>query len=132
MAIRAIACPSIATIEKYLGLDRAKAKEVRELMTGEKSPNSYESVKKWCAQCYNEPSYDEKVMCALNEVLEGFGVEVIDTENARKPIYVNSFYRYFTHEYINMGDTYTPTIIRNCDSGRFMVGTWGDIAEKFI
>jgi len=128
--IRAIPQPSIKTIETRLSLPRSKAREIRQLMTGERSPNSYESVAKWVAQCYNEPRDDEKVMCALNEVLEGYGVEVIDTENSDKPYYVDSFYRYFLYEYINMGDTYDMTIVRNCETGRFYITTWGDIVER--
>jgi hypothetical protein len=32
--------------------------------------------------------------------------------------------------YVNMGDTYDTTLLYDHKTGRFSVGSWGDIVEK--
>lgn len=48
-----------------------------------------------------------------NRVLEGFGLE-----------------RVRHVEYVNTGDTYSPTVLLDTKTNRFSVGTWGDVEEQ--
>jgi hypothetical protein len=58
-------------------------------------------------------------MTALNEILDGFGDEAITDRNGI-PV----------AEYVNMGDTYTTTLVRKIDTGTIMITSFGDYAER--
>lgn len=109
--------PSTKTLTQVAG---DKAQELRELLEKKRKTRDYQSVKTWVSQSYHEPRYSERLMCAINEIVGGYGVEAITKRGQVYP----------TYEYINMGDTYTTTILRDCRTGRVFVGTWGDIVER--
>lgn len=69
--------------------------------------------------CYKGGS--ERVMCALNEILNGHGIESLVPTDSDRPSY----------DYVNMGDTYNVTILMR-DDGKFIVTCWGDIVEKHM
>lgn len=98
-----------------------KGFEIRQLIDGKKSTRSYESVRKWLEQCHNEPTLTERRMCALNEILEGHGVEAIF--HGSDPMHPDAVY-------VNMGETYAATILYDYRSGTFKVTSWGDWVEK--
>ncbi len=109
----------IAEVAGFFNIDAGIAKQIVALIDGAIDPDNYKSVQDWSRQCYNEPSKHEKVFCAVNELLEGFGVEAIwSTDSELHPV----------AEYVNMGDTYFPTICY-CD-GEFMLSDWGSLVEK--
>ncbi len=57
-----------------------------------------------------------------NRLLEGFGVEEFCIpENFLSPDMVV--------RYVNMGDTYDTTLLKV--NGRYRIGCWGDIAERY-
>jgi hypothetical protein len=58
-------------------------------------------------------------MAALNELLEGHGVECVRENIDDSP----------AADYVNMGDTYNTTIIFCHVRERFIVGCWGDYVE---
>lgn len=96
--------------------------------------DTFESVQKWVRQCYNEPSLEERQMCALNEVLDGYGVEGLrageDERYRGNDMWVDDhFWQGVRLEYVNMGDTYTPTIGYDIAKDRFVVTSWGDWYE---
>lgn len=96
--------------------------------------DTFESVQRWVRQCYNEPSLVERQMCALNEVLDGHGVEALRVGNGEEmqgdPYIPNRhFWQDVRFEYVNMGDTYTPTIGYDVAKERFVVSSWGDWYE---
>ena len=109
--------PSIKTLETAT-MDKSKAKELRELLKGERKTRDYKSVQQLESQCFNSPDHVYRLMTACNEIMEGFGLEVVSKDG-------NAVY-----EYVNLGDTYTTTLIRHIPSGRYIVGSWGDIVEK--
>lgn len=75
----------------------------------------------WVAKCYHRPSRHALRMEMINEELEGFGVEAIFAEHdALSP----------DAEYINMGDTYSTTVLWDDIEGKFLVTTWGDWLEE--
>jgi hypothetical protein len=90
-----------------LGIDFKTANTVVGLIDSEVNPDEFESVQKWMRQCYNRPSRTERIMVALNEVLGGLGVETID-ERAQPT--AQGYYEIIA-EYVNMGETYTPTVV---------------------
>ena len=110
--------PSVKTLALVAG-DRAK--EVRELLEQKRKTADYQSVREWEKRCYIRPRYGERLMCAINEILGGFGVELLTRDGELTPEY----------EYINTGDAYTLTIVRDCTTGRLLVTTWGDIVERW-
>lgn len=90
------------------------------LFTGERSPDTFPSVAAWTGQCYHTPTYHERFACAINEALGGYGVEAIFRDGASWP----------DVEYINLGDTYTPTLVYLASTRKWRVACWGDIVEQ--
>lgn len=64
--------------------------------------------------------HDERVMRALDKVLDCHGVEALIPDGCMAPIGV----------YLNTGDTYSPTVFLNED-GEFSLTTWGDVLEAW-
>jgi hypothetical protein len=64
--------------------------------------------------CDHHPTYDHMLMTAINEILEGHGIETVRPRYDKRASY----------EYINMGDTYNATILLRSD-GRLIVARWG-------
>jgi hypothetical protein len=58
----------------------------------------------------------------VNRILEGFGIEYI--RSARDDVY-DAHGAYF----VNMGDTYDPTILLDLDRNRVWATSWGDWVE---
>lgn len=113
--------PSVKRLIRYLGITKDIAEQIRDLIHGHKSPKDYDSVKDWTRQCYNMPSHPELVMCAINELIAGYGTEGISSESfsCYKPVI----------EYVNMGDTYTSTIYYSYDTENYYLGSYGDWVE---
>ena len=105
--------PSIKTLSTIT--DKAKQAKALLIMSRtelEQTPVGAARV----AECLHPPkTWDIRLTC-LNALLEGHGLECFQTKNGSWV------------EYINMGDTYMPTIVRV--NGHYRVTSWGDIAEK--
>ena len=84
-----------------------------------------DSVSKWINQCYNKPNDIEIKMDALNELLEGHGVESIRMEE----VYLDSYWSNTIGLYVNMGDTYNTTIVYSIIDDSFLLTSWGDYYE---
>lgn len=59
-------------------------------------------------------------MVALNEILDGYGVEVISEDTSNLEVHA---------EYINLGDTYTTTLLYDYTRQKWFVTSWGDWVE---
>ena len=69
--------------------------------------------------CYHRPSLQSVKLEAINELIDGHGVEYIPAgPNRRSPAI----------EYVNVGETYLDTIMWT--RGRYVVGCCGDIVER--
>ena len=69
--------------------------------------------------CYYRPALQAVKLEAINELMDGCGVEYIPAgRNKRSP----------SIEYVNLGETYLDTVLWT--RGRYVVGSWGDIVEK--
>jgi hypothetical protein len=117
------------TVEKvrgHLKIALAKARAVVRLVNGELSPDRFPSVIAWERQCYNRPRLSERVMCALNELLDGFGVEIVEDE----VVWVDSYYGYIVASYVNKGDSYENTILLDHIRNKYVLTCWGDWVEN--
>lgn len=63
-----------------------------------------------------------QAMQDLNELLGGLGVEPIRDPRDSDDVIA---------EYINTGDTYSGTILRDIETGEFLLTTWGDWCEEW-
>ena len=106
------------SIKSFLSANFTKEQAIacRDIIKGKKDPEDYESVQKWVSQCFNRPSDHELRREALNEILEGYGVEPIEKNG------------YLVASYINMGDTYNATLLHS--KGNWRITTWGDFVER--
>jgi len=107
--------PSIKTLN-IVAQDRAR--ELRELLEKKRKTREYASVQELIKQSYREPFYYDRLMCAANEICNTCGVESFRAKNGD----------YW--EYLNAGDTYTPTLLLNRRTGRLIVSSWGDVVER--
>ena len=109
--------PSLKRLEEAFP---GKGEELRKLLKKETKTRSYKSVQELEKACYNPPSYDYRLMTAINEIVEGFGVEYLYKPGGGEAV----------ADYINMGDTYNTTIIRKVDTGTIIITTMGDFVES--
>ncbi len=98
--------------------------KVNDLIAGFIDPKEFSNVTDWISQCHNEPRDNELIMCAINQVLEGYGIESIRTSKWK-----NGYWCDILCSYVNMGDSYTPTVIHHRKHG-FMVISIGDLTKK--
>ena len=103
-----------------------RAEEIIGLVKGSRDPEDYISVESWVRQCYNKPSREEMVMCAFNEILEGYGIEAIRDEN----VWIDGFHMDIVAVYVNMGDSYTTTILLDHEENEYVVTSYGDWVES--
>lgn len=97
---------------------------IRRLCAGRLDPEVFGSVRSWIRQCFHRPSDTELIMVACNEILEGFGVECLRGE------WLDDFHHDIQASYVNMGDCYLTTVIRDHMRERWLMTTIGDLVEK--
>lgn len=97
---------------------------VNYLLNGVLDPETFKSVQMWVAQCFNKPNSDELKLAAINEALGGYGVEAVRTSKWK-----NGRLCDILCSYVNLGDSYIPTVIHHRKHG-FMVASIGDVIEK--
>ena len=107
-------------VAERLQITEEKAAEVIALMEGSADPETYRSVQRWVGQCYHKPSHSEMVMCALDEILETYGVEALRREGRCDPYYGDCI-----ASYCNNGHTYATTIIRDHYRERYSITSVG-------
>ena len=112
----------INRIAELLIISTEQANQVRQIIKGRLDPLSFKSVQSWVSQCFNMPSKLELKLCAINEVIEGFGVEYIESVD-------DSFTDKQGVDFINLGDTYKCTVVFNHATNKFSYTSWGDIVE---
>jgi len=95
------------------------------LVDGENNdPLVFPKTEKLIRGCFNSLCPEELMMEQYNEILEGFGVEAIRGD------YVDDYHMDIVATYVNMGDLYVPTIIRDNVRKEFLIMSWGDFVEK--
>jgi hypothetical protein len=94
------------------------------ILNGTFDPRTFSMVREWLDACFYNPCSDELNMEAINQVLEGYGIESVHTSKWK-----NGFWCNVLCTYVNMGDSYIPTFFHHRKHG-FMVASIGDVIEK--
>ena len=100
--------PSIKIISGFFGITRGQAQLIRSVMDSATNNKAIDSA-----------------MGSLNTLLEGYGVEAF-----RGEWWTNVFWLDINLLYVNMGDTYTGTILYDPQAERFILSSWGDFVER--
>jgi hypothetical protein len=118
-------------ISELLNIDIDKVNTIKKVINSNSIDylQTFSGVAAWVRQCYNLPSLNELRMCAINDIINGYGIESI---NVDPEVYESHYYGNSIAEYINMGDTYTMTIIRDHRNGKIFIQSWGDFYENLI
>jgi hypothetical protein len=70
------------------------------------------------------PKMIDVALDGINDVLQGYGVEGIPDAGW------HNYYCSTGLLYVNMGDTYTPTVIYDTRKSRWIIGSLGDLVER--
>lgn len=105
-------------------ISKDKLSQVRKLIKGQVDLESFDSVKRRIAECYHRPDDTDLTLTAINEVLEGYGVEAI------RGSWEGGYYGDVAAVYVNMGDTYDQTVVYDTRKGEYKVTSWGDWVES--
>jgi hypothetical protein len=97
---------------------------VNYILNGTIETRTFSTVREWIDACFYDPCSDELKMQAINEVLEGYGIESVRTTKWK-----NGYWGDILCSYVNMGDSYIPTVIHHRKHG-FMVAPIGDVIMK--
>ena len=87
------------------------------------SKKDLQEIRKICGFGYRKDSRAEECMQELNRLIGGYGVQNIRGD------YVNGFWQDTVMLYVNMGDTYSTTVVFDTQRRRFYVTSYGDYVE---
>lgn len=78
---------------------------------------------------YNKMRVDKRdvdgIMEKFDRMLDGYGIEAV-----RGHDYQDSYWGDILFLYVNMGDTYTKTVVYDTQMKRFVFSSWGDYYEE--
>lgn len=116
--------PSVKTI-MTCGVDRGTATLIKTVFTMKRGALNeiFEVARARTAECYNPPGITDLRLTVIDSLLGTYGTEGIEV------IARNGDFKGWL-EYCNAGDTYNTTVLYY--EGRFSVGCWGDIVERFM
>ena len=80
-------------------------------------PTTAKDIRTLLAAWDGTPQDVERILDALNDLLEGHGVEVIYSNN-----FVSRYWQQTGLVYVNTGDLYNPTVYFDTEKDRFYVG----------
>ena len=84
------------------------------LVSGNIDAENYENVDRWLRQTYHRPSESASIMTAIDELLDGHGIESFEIGDT-------------VVSYVNMGDTYIMTVLFD---GDYHISSWGDYVTE--
>jgi hypothetical protein len=99
------------------------------LAKGLDDPRQHPAVVAWAEKCYHDPrenpqAYGECLLTALDAVLGGYGYEPI------RGRYVDRYHQDIQASCVNMGDTYTTTVLLDHETDRLVITSCGDWYER--
>ena len=106
--------PSVRTLRAVFG---DNAKQARAILKMTRKELESLSTPQALVMTYHPPRTSQLRLCLLDELAGTHGVEAFEVKGGT------------WCEYLNAGDTYTPTLI--LFRGAYRVACWGDIAERF-
>jgi hypothetical protein len=118
---------SIKRIAKELSIDTDKARILRAIVRGDMDRvailEAVPAAEQRERECYNTPPLNDLKMYAVNSLMDGYGVESIEKPDS------SGCGRYDDYiDFINMGDTYSATVLR--DGNKWWIGCMGDTVER--
>jgi len=114
-------------LERAWGIDRTTTLKIKEVIKDQGIKlDQFKSVQHLRKQCYNPPDRITEQMEALNELIDGFGIESIRIED----YWHSNYWQDVIGVYVNLGDTYILTIIYNVIDEQFEFTSWGDYYES--
>jgi hypothetical protein len=75
----------------------------------------------------DDPEQVDDVMDAVNEAVDGHGVESINGTDYQ----VDKYWMDTILLYVNLGDTYDTTLLYDTENNEFSIGSYGDFVEKW-
>jgi hypothetical protein len=75
------------------------------------------------AECFHPPKTYDIRLRVLDSVAETYGVAYIAHKD-------DSMHEALGYDYLNTGDSYHLTIVRSCQTGRYLVRSVGDLVER--
>lgn len=107
-------------LAEWLGLSMPDAKKLRKQMdlVGTEAFDRYGLRKRYEVQV-------DDVLELASKLAGAHGVEAI-----RGDYFVDNYYHDIVALYVNMGDTYNPTLLYATDEDRWVLTTWGDWVER--
>jgi len=111
----------IRRISEALQISEGKARMVKALIAGKEKPQHFQAVKDLCRNSYQDLTEIELIQEAINEIIDGFGTDIIRGE------FVNDFYQDMSILYVNLGIPNHETVCFDTREEKFFLGTWEDI-----
>lgn len=111
--------PSVKTLENAFP---GHGRELRRLLDDDRAVRAHPAAVARRRECLHPPSLLDQRFHALNAAAETCGVEYIAHRD-------DGMREIFGLEYLNAGDTYTPTLIFDHARQTWRVASWGDIIE---
>ena len=96
------------------------ADKVLGIVRGQVEPTEVAQTQAWVASCDSAPSRLAQKMHAIDILIGGSGCEAIFEAGEKWP----------DMEYVNMGETYAPTIVLDYTEHKFSVTSWGAWIER--
>jgi hypothetical protein len=115
-------------IVEALNISTLQAKQIKDIIADKLDPLTFKSVQSWVNKCYNMPRGNELKIEAINEIIQGFGTEPVRIEGH----YVNNYYFDCVASYVNLGDTYIPTVLLDNRNHKYYICSWGDFYESIV
>jgi len=129
--------PSVKTLCQLKDVTRETAKRIRlviKLETRNELADYAERylprTRDWLMRCYHRPQASDLRAAMLDELLCTFGVEYLFATAEGLQGHCSLPSDELVCEFLNAGDTYATTLIRY--HGRWQLGCWGDIAERYL
>jgi hypothetical protein len=119
--------PSARRLTQALYCSDEQATLARALIRGEQTAwdkTLFPIANAWFDQCVHKPKRIDRILSCLNECLKMHGVEPICDGGQRMDG------SHIVAEYLNSGDTYTPTLVFNWRTRAFSLTTVGDFVER--
>lgn len=118
---------SVKRIAQELRIEESNARIIRAIVRGDMDRAAILEAVPAAGQrereCYNTPPLDDLKMYAINSLMDGHGVESIEKPDS------SGCGRYDDYiDYINTGDTYSTTVLR--DGSKWWIGCMGDTVER--
>jgi cation diffusion facilitator CzcD-associated flavoprotein CzcO len=124
--------PTATTLEKLTGGDRALALKVRRVLDGRlMASNASEAAARWAASRHHHvrATSHELILEACNDLLDGCGVEAI-RPNCDPQHYDEGIRMCPAYSYVNTGDSYALTLVRDHEDSCWRVMSWADAVDR--